>query len=70
MLVLSRGLNQSIIIDGKIVVKICRIDGGIVKVGIDAPPEIAVHREEVFNAIQKKAKSSDTEAPSTPQASA
>ncbi|MDB6030012.1 MAG: carbon storage regulator [Verrucomicrobiales bacterium] len=53
MLILSRKLNESIIIDGNIVVKVLRIDKDTVKLGIQAPSELPVHREEIFQAIQK-----------------
>jgi carbon storage regulator len=53
MLILSRKSGESIIIDGCILVKIVRIEGGMVKVGIDAPAEIPVHRQEVFDEIQR-----------------
>ena len=53
MLILSRKLNESIVIDGRIVVKIVRVDGDIVKVGIDAPADVPVHRWEVYEEIQK-----------------
>jgi carbon storage regulator len=53
MLILSRKPGESIVIDGRIVVKIVRLDGELVKLGIDAPPEIAVHRQEVYDEIQR-----------------
>lgn len=53
MLILSRKLNESIIIDGKIVVKVLRIDKDTVKLGIQAPAELPVHREEIHEAIQR-----------------
>lgn len=53
MLILSRKTGESIIIDGRVVVKIMRLDGDVVKVGIDAPREIPVHRQEVYEEIQK-----------------
>ena len=53
MLILSRKLNESIVIDGKIVVKILRIDRDTVKLGIQAPSELPVHRQEIFDAIQR-----------------
>ena len=53
MLVLSRKLNESIVIDGRIVVKVVRFDGDTVKLGIQAPVEIPVHRYEVYLEIQK-----------------
>ena len=45
MLILSRKLNESIIIDGQIVVKILRIDRDTVKLGIQAPAQLPVHRQ-------------------------
>ncbi len=53
MLILSRKTSESIIIDGRILVKIVRIEGGMVKVGIDAPSDVPVHRQEVFDEIQR-----------------
>lgn len=53
MLILSRKINESIVIDGRIVVKIVRVDGDTVKVGIQAPADVPVHRQEVYDEIQK-----------------
>ena len=53
MLILSRKLNESIVIDGRIVVKIMRVDGEVVKIGIEAPKDVPVHRQEVYTEIQK-----------------
>lgn len=53
MLILSRKANESIVIDGRITVKVVRVDGDVVKLGIQAPPSVAVHRQEVYEEIQK-----------------
>jgi carbon storage regulator len=53
MLILSRKLGESIVIDGRITVKIVRLEGEIVKLGIDAPLDIPVHRQEVYEEIQR-----------------
>lgn len=53
MLILSRKTNESIVIDGRIVVKIVRVEGEVVKVGIEAPAEVPVHRLEVYQEIQR-----------------
>lgn len=53
MLILSRKLNESIVIDGRITVKIVRIDRETVKLGIVAPSNVPVHRQEVYDEIRK-----------------
>ncbi len=47
MLVLSRKLNEKIVIDGGIVVTIVKIDRNQVRIGIEAPPDVPVFREEI-----------------------
>jgi carbon storage regulator len=47
MLVLSRKLGESIVIDDRIVVTVVKVDHGHVRLGIEAPREIAVFREEI-----------------------
>jgi carbon storage regulator len=51
MLVLSRQAGERVIIDGKIEVTVIDIRPDRVKLGIVAPPEVSVHREEVFRRI-------------------
>ena len=48
MLVLSRKVNEKIVIDGGIVVTVVKIEGGQVRLGIEAPKHIKVFREEVL----------------------
>ena len=55
MLCLTRKKGQSIIIDGDIKVTILDINGAQIRLGIDAPLEVPVHREEIFNRIQEEA---------------
>lgn len=52
MLVLTRKLGESIIIGDNIEVKIVSIDGDQIKLGIQAPSEVKIYRNEIFEAIQ------------------
>jgi len=54
MLVLSRHRDESIMIGNDVVVTIVDIRGDKVRLGIQAPQEIPVHREEVYDAIQRE----------------
>jgi carbon storage regulator len=54
MLVLSRHRDESIMIGEEIVVTIVDIRGDKVRLGIDAPQDIPVHRQEVYEAIQRE----------------
>ncbi len=54
MLVLSRQRDESIVIGDNIVVTIVDIRGDKVRLGIEAPGEVPVHRQEVFEAIQRE----------------
>lgn len=53
MLVLSRKVGETIVIDGRISVKLLRMDGDSVRIGIEAPANVPVHRKEVYDEIQK-----------------
>jgi carbon storage regulator len=53
MLVLSRKVNERIVIDGNIVVTVVRIRGEIVRLGVDAPRDVTVHRQEVADEIAR-----------------
>jgi carbon storage regulator len=52
MLVLTRRMNEKIIIDDRITVTILSSEGKNIRVGIDAPKEVSVHREEIYKKIK------------------
>ncbi len=54
MLVLSRKKNECIIINDHIVVTVVEIRGDKVRLGIEAPKDVSVHRREVYEAIQSQ----------------
>ena len=60
MLVLSRKTNESIVIDGKIFLNILRLEGDSVKVGVDAPRDVAVLRKEIYDEILESNKAAAT----------
>ena len=61
MLVLSRKKNESIVINDDISIVVVEIRGDKVRLGVEAPKEIPVHRREVYDAIKKSVEQSNTE---------
>lgn len=53
MLVLSRKKNESIVINDDITIVVVEIRGDKVRLGVEAPKEVPVHRREVFDAIRR-----------------
>ena len=54
MLVLSRKKDEKIVIGDQITLMVIDIRGDKVRLGIEAPKDVAVHRQEVYEAIQKE----------------
>ncbi len=70
MLVLSRKKNESIVINNDITIVVIEIRGDKVRLGVDAPKEVPVHRQEVYEAIQRKQAEADDKADSPDNADA
>ena len=64
MLVLTRKIGERIIIgdDAKVTLTVLGIKGNQIKLGVEAPKSVAVHREEIYNLINDKVAGTDTEA--------
>lgn len=56
MLILTRKLNEAIQIGDNVKIKILHISEGQVKIGIDAPTEVRIYREEIYTEIEKQNK--------------
>ena len=56
MLVLTRKTGEAIVIDDNIKITIVQIKGKQVRIGVEAPKETKIHREEIYQAIQEENK--------------
>ena len=63
MLVLSRKKNESIVINDDITIVVVEIRGDKVRIGVEAPKEVPVHRNEVYEAIRRNVSSDYVEPP-------
>lgn len=54
MLILTRRIGETLYIGDEITVTITGVNGNQVKVGVNAPKDVAVHREEIYQRIQKE----------------
>ena len=54
MLILGRKRGECIVIGGNVRVKVLDIEGNYIHLGIDAPPEVSIHREEIYERIQEE----------------
>jgi carbon storage regulator len=69
MLVLSRKKNESIVINDDITIVVVEIRGDKVRLGVEAPKEVPVHRREVFDAIHRNDPKTPPPGKPDPQAS-
>lgn len=63
MLVLTRALNETITIADNIVITVVELRGNKVRLGVEAPREIPVHRGEIYSRIKAKEGEGQTECP-------
>ena len=54
MLVLTRKVNEEILVNDNIVIKIVSIEGNHVRIGIEAPKSVSIHRKEVYEKIKEE----------------
>jgi len=67
MLILSRKVNEKVVIGDDITVSIIEVRGDQVRIGIDAPKKVKVFRQEVFDAIREENKAASVSAVVIPQ---
>ena len=56
MLVLTRKIGETVIIGDNVTVTVLGIQGGQIKFGINAPKDVSVHREEIYERIKREGK--------------
>ena len=54
MLILTRRVGESVVISDDVTVTVLGVKGNQVRIGVDAPREVSVHREEIFERIQQE----------------
>jgi carbon storage regulator len=61
MLILTRRLNETLMIGNEITVTVLGVKGNQVRLGVNAPKSVAVHREEVFDRIETERRDSNAQ---------
>jgi carbon storage regulator len=59
MLILTRRIGESLMIDDDVKVMVLGVKGGQVRIGIEAPKQVTVHRQEIYDKIQREEYNND-----------
>ena len=62
MLILTRRAGETVMIGNDVTITVLGVKGNQVRIGINAPRDVAVHREEIFERIQSEQSAKDTDA--------